>query len=548
MCKDPDADRARSAASDMYALIISKWAVEPLDIDLVPETIRPQVNVLTKNIGIRLEIALAAFGVLVASITGPSRWVRASGHPRLPLSLNFSFLTDAPLPLVHAVRRWFEPLQSFIQNGLRAAALDDPHRREENLLQLRLQVLDNADKISRAVPEATAPSSEQGASVADMRAMTAAFEAKLRRDQALKVRPRLLAQLARTRFNLFPGIVAEALGADELLYPALVSFDASLTNLSPAGETLRLLLRSQSETKRQLERLFRASWFGVADVGLRAGQPGCALVSNLWINEHAEMTAAMNSKAIAPHDLLSTFVFVDVDQPQPESSHDHSVSGAGTDKKWLQVANLLLAARLDSKETEHKLACDAELLFKKFSAEINSLLATLPTVARRFAIHWTGLVLKFALAFHLAGHDPRPDEPATTPKPTDPVPEAVQPPELINGATMGFAIKLVKRLAAGHLGVLNDGYTNKNTSTAPEGDEVQKMIAKIEKWGPLTKRALYRHYSQQCAAVLDPVLAEAVKLGRVSREGNLLKAITPPRSPNVSENVSASACQPCQSA
>lgn len=482
---------------------LQSWSTLHTDPESIPGPIGRHAGHLCRSFGFGSPASLILSALFLTAVTGPSRRIFGGSGCTLPPTLNIVLVTKSPVTSRAAARLLFEPLISAIKKTMQTTGLNDRTWLLDAITQIRLALLQTQDIIEGIGPKPEVTISSGNS------AKGTEFEARLERQAAAEKQVMLRSQLTRLERKLHPETIVEALDAAELLDADLLSFDAAVVNQSYAGETLRSLRNLTAQRLHEIARVLSASWRGLNAVG-RDRSRG-AQISNLWVTDQDSLAETLESEFVRESRVLDTFVFIETDSAEMKVESEALEDRAS----WWRMANYLVEARFNGGTEHHRLAASAAALFNEFLTEVNSEWPHLAPEARSFADCWPDLALKLSLLLHLGSHDPKPLQEDASGKPTLPEP----PPTEIEAETVRTAIQLTKILVSQHL-ELTAGFCQ---SVSNGGDpEVERMLKKIRLKQPIARRDLYRSYPKQNRALLDPVLARAIALGRVREEGCFL--------------------------
>jgi hypothetical protein len=441
-------------------------------------------RLLVDRYGISRESAVVVVAATLATAVGPTVKVRDPFGSDLLMSFEFVVCEHGPSTVTAAIGDAFRPLQEEVRCKLqwRAAA---GIRKLEAQYQDALREVGELEKQRLIGPER--PATPAGFTPPDP-----ATVARWDEEHRSKVSQRceqLRATVAECRVGLKPFFVGRDLSWESIEGIDEVVFDGGLTALS-SGAMLEELLALPSKRLQAISKILRASRHGCP---LLRGKSALLdpMVVILWTVSWSLLRRAFSHRGVLESDAIGGLI---IEARGAEIDLERFLA-ASSDPEWdALLAKLFCLRSLGVPKVyliDHGGAA-ALLGFREWSRAIDP-----DGLWQRFTAQWPATMLKFALCFHVSS--------------------GAANSETIDAALVEQAVKVMKDLCNNQLKLVGK-------MLQPTDDEVDKMVSKLAaKGGCLTKRELFRSYSQQDYGVLDVVLAQAEEAGAIVRDGRLLR-------------------------
>ena len=281
-----------------------------------------------------------------------------------------------------------------------------------------------------------------------------------------------------------PGVICEALTADEVADLGKYSFDGSVFSISPEGDALAASLQQSLAKRRRLGRALFPTWSGDQPASSSSGRA----ISHLWVASSSLIEQAVEDPALEP--FLRTFLIVDAGRG------DISTSVPATD--WDRMLTSLVEVRLRQTTIEYRLDQVGEELLTDYTNRTRERSRGLSERLARVTALWRRQVLKLAGIFHVT---------------------AGRVDDVIPADSVVRAIALMDEIGEEQL----------DARRSPDSVErnLNIMVAKVREYGPLTRRQLFRRYDDQNYERLDAILRFGLERSVIREEdGQLSGAVS----------------------
>ena len=453
--------------------------------EAIPQPFRAQVELLKRRYGLNeVTASLTALSAVLGACGGSRRILNPADLTALAPSLSI-VIAGSSLHLGSALNLVVDPVRQWILQRI-----GKPDRRGDN--QRRLEIAALYEQLVHV--DVTVAQARQPPAPGMERLMYDEGQQAHRLREIEAERDAILENIEDRAFRLAPFLLADDPTPAALLDPGKLCLDGAVLHVSTAGrDWISALRRAPSAMKADLASLLARSWRGLPDSG--SDHHVCPFLSSIIIVDQG--ADDLWGRELTRYGLPDQYFHV---TDASDASFDLHAGCEDVDGDlWTGALQVMVNTRLRGDITYYHLSPDAVALYE---VQLNALIRAAP-VEGKIAERWALLSLKTTLLIHLA----------STAR------EEVE----IGAETLAAGSELALKVCEA-----TSQFIRQRRASAPSAEKsggVERLVATLKRRGPLRWRQLLQSSHSQKAKPLRTRLNQALKEGRVRKEGELYVAV-----------------------